>query len=178
MENKQPSFRAVLIVIAFLCIFMIGFIVSQEYTIRTGQEVYLDTAPVDPRDPLRWDYVILRYDIERDSSIEEIIRKNDLKNGDTIYLILNLDDAWVGNVASVSMQPPSTWLFIKWEVGNWNSIDLWIWKYFVPEWTWRQIERVRGDMQVLTAIDKYGIAKIKDLYYRWEKVDPDTFVVP
>jgi len=30
-------------------------------------------------------------------------------------------------------------------------------------------------MQVLTVIDKYGTAKIKELYYDWEKIDPDTF---
>ena len=33
--------------------------------LSSGQEVVLQTVPVDPRDLLRGDYVILRYDISR-----------------------------------------------------------------------------------------------------------------
>jgi hypothetical protein len=31
-------------------------------------------------------------------------------------------------------------------------------------------------MQVLIALDKYGTAKIKNLHYKGEKINPDTFI--
>lgn len=132
--------------------------------------------PVDPRDPLRWDYVVLRYKIEREETVTNYITNNNLQEWDDIYISINLDSMWFATSSSVSRQQPSHWLFIKWKVSAWRSIDLWIWKYFVPEWTGKEIEKVRSDMQVLIALDKYGTAKIKNLHYKGEKINPDTFI--
>ena len=175
MEDKKPPLKALLAVIWILVVFVVWFVAIEEYTLQTGEEVYLETMPVDPRDPLRWDYVILRYEIERNEKIDEIVRINNLQQWDTIYMSLEQDDAWVWIISSVSISEPNLWLFIRWKIDKWNSIDLWIWKYFVPEGTGKEIEKVRNNMQVFTVIDKYGTAKIKGLYYDWEKIDPDTF---
>ena len=42
---------------------LLGVIVSEERR-QTGVEIVLESLPVDPRDPLRGDYVILRYQAE------------------------------------------------------------------------------------------------------------------
>lgn len=178
MENKKPPLKWLVGAIAFIIIFVLWFIVIEEYTLQTGQEVYLETIPVDPRDPLRGDYVILRYAIERDEQVTNFISQRNLQQWDTLYISLVLDTTSIGSVSSVSTNQPSSWLFITWKVWSWNSLDLWIWKYFVPEWTGREIEKVRSDMQVLTLIDTYGTAKIKSLYYKGIEINPDTFVAP
>src|SRR3989344_3670842 len=46
----------------WLAIFAV-FIASKESVLRGGQEVLLQTVPVDPRDIFRGDYVTLRYEI-------------------------------------------------------------------------------------------------------------------
>jgi len=42
---------------------LIGIITYRQYWVATGEKVLLRTAPVDPRDIFRGDYVSLRYDI-------------------------------------------------------------------------------------------------------------------
>lgn len=176
MEDKKPPLKALFAIIWIIVIFVVWFVAIEEYTLQTGQEVYLETMPVDPRDPLRWDYVILRYEIERDEKIQEFINTNTIAMvGKTLYISLKEEDN-IGIVESVSISKPKNGLFIRWKISEWNGIDLWIWKYFVPEGTWREIEKVRSDMKVLTVIDKYGTAKIKNLYYEDKIINPDTFI--
>lgn len=175
MENRKPPLKALLAVISIIGIAVVWFAGIQEYTLQTGVDVYLETVPVDPRDPLRWDYVVLRYAIERDDKVLDFISKNSFTQiGDTVYIGIKTENEMT-MVDSVSRGKPKNWLFIRWKIDTWGWVDLWIWKYFVPEGTGREIERVRSDMQVLAVVDKYGTAKIKDLYYQWEKINPDTF---
>ena len=174
MKDKKPPLKGLIAVISIVVIAVVWFAGIQEYTIQTGEEVYLETMPVDPRDPLRWDFVVLRYAIERDEKVQDFINSNTMATiGRTIYITLKKEDN-TGVVDSVSFAKPTSWLFIKWKIEKW-SIDLWIWKYFVPEGTGREIEKVRNDMKILAVIDKYGTAKIKNLHYRWEEINPDTF---
>jgi uncharacterized membrane-anchored protein len=87
------------------------------------------------------------------------------------------DNNWI--IESISETKPDDWIYILLEVwkSTWWSInyETWIWKYFVPEWTGRTIERVRSDLVVHTKVDKLWNAKIVDIYYMWKKVDPKTF---
>jgi len=54
MEDKKPPLKALFAIIWIIVIFVVWFVAIEEYTLQTGQEVYLETMPVDPRDPLRW----------------------------------------------------------------------------------------------------------------------------
>ena len=51
--------RRVLIQVALLAV----MVIDRVQILRDGAEVTLQTRPVDPRDLLRGDYVVLRYDI-------------------------------------------------------------------------------------------------------------------
>ena len=178
MENKKPPLKWLLTAITIIVVFVLWFIWLQEYTLQTGQEVYLETMPVDPRDPLRGDFVVLRYEIERDEKLKAFIGSNTMAMiGKTIYIKLQQKNNLVV-VESVSFTKPKSWLFIRWKIWKWNSVDLWIWKYFVPEWTGREIEKVRSDMKVLAVIANYWTAKIKSLYSEDKEINPDTFVAP
>jgi len=132
MKDKKPPLKGLIAVISIVVIAVVWFAGIQEYTIQTGEEVYLETMPVDPRDPLRWDFVVLRYAIERDEKVQDFINSNTMAIiGKTIYITLKKEDN-TGVVDSVSFAKPTSWLFIKWKIEKW-SIDLWIWKYFVPK---------------------------------------------
>ena len=52
-------------IVAAQILFLAGWAASHEWTLRTGPTVLLETEPVDPRDILRGDYVILAYPIQR-----------------------------------------------------------------------------------------------------------------
>lgn len=51
------------VVLALQCAWVLGTSIMQERVLSHGQVVLLETRPVDPRDLLRGDYVILNYEI-------------------------------------------------------------------------------------------------------------------
>lgn len=59
--------KAVLFGIAVLvqCTLLVLMVADRMQILREGTEVILQTQPVDPRDLLRGDYVVLRYDISQ-----------------------------------------------------------------------------------------------------------------
>ncbi|HAB15596.1 MAG TPA: GDYXXLXY domain-containing protein [Verrucomicrobiota bacterium] len=52
-------------VVALQCLWVVATVAVQETKLRRATIVRLETRPVDPRDMLRGDYVILSYDISR-----------------------------------------------------------------------------------------------------------------
>ena len=54
------------IAIAALQLVVLAYMAGErEWVVRTGRTIYLRTAPLDPRDAMRGDYVSLSYDISR-----------------------------------------------------------------------------------------------------------------
>ena len=90
---------------------IIGQMVFTHYTTTsTGRPVVLKIAPVDPRDPLRGDYLTFRYDIStlrRDLFMDQ--RSGSAwtpAKGETVYVPLNRVDAyWVANTGVVKALP-------------------------------------------------------------------------
>ncbi|GGF15707.1 hypothetical protein GCM10010954_12930 [Halobacillus andaensis] len=52
------------VVVSLQALFLIGMSASYYAMDRWGETIYLETEPIDPRDPFYGDYVTLRYDIE------------------------------------------------------------------------------------------------------------------
>jgi len=180
MENtKKPPLKSLIIFIisAFVVFWIV--IAWYEYTLNSGEELYLETAPVDPRDLLRWDYVTLRYAFESDDQVRNFITQNNIQEWSTLYISFEKDSENIWTVSNVSTTKPISWIFIKVQTKPqwwWRaSLETWIWKYFVPQWTGRQIERIRWNMLIQLKVDSYGSAQIVDLYYEWKKIDPKTF---
>jgi uncharacterized membrane-anchored protein len=57
--------KAFIAVVAAQVLFLLGWAGWHEYILNAGQVVLLETRPVDPRDILRGDYLILNYAISR-----------------------------------------------------------------------------------------------------------------
>lgn len=158
-------------------IFFAWFIAINEYVLLSWEKVYLKTIPVDPRDFLRWDYVILRYEIEQDKQTKDFIKSSELKKWDIVYFQINKDENNLWTLENISFnKPENNKLYIKWVYNDPESLrntpfDLWVWKFFVPEWRWREVERIISWIEVLVSVEKSWIAKVVDLYYKWEKID-------
>lgn len=180
-STKKPPLKGLIFSVLTILIFFSVIIVVNEYTLQNREELYLETVPVDPRDLLRGDYVVLRYAFENDPMLDEYVLANNVSEWTDLYISFLLDEWNKGSISSISEYRPDSGIFLKVNVENqswgWLGLETGIWKYFVPEWTGRAIERVRWDMLVRLKVDTYGTAKIVDLFYKWEKINPKTFSI-
>lgn len=142
------------------------FVITQEYTLRTGKEVLLRTVPVDPRDLLRGDYVILNYEIS------QIPKYAKYDYNETVYVLLKTNNKNIAGVKQVLYKKPEKGLYLEGKIGTCPStipffrggkcIGYGIESYFVKEGSGRELEKSLSDgALVKVAIDKNGKAKVK-----------------
>jgi len=153
------------LVVAAQLLGVLAFSGWKEMSLRTGQEIVLETEPVDPRDAFRGDYVTLRYRIsEVDCSAAQ---------GAVVYVPLQR----TGDVWGVGRYPPTSLTYedaaergdvvVRGQVtrSTASSCDVayGIESYFVPEGTGGEIERVRSGLKVRVSVDGSGNAMIREL---------------
>ncbi len=147
--------------------------------------VYLRTAPIDPRDLFRGDYVRLRYDASTVpiGAASEDIRQRQQKGeyGGTVYAALALGERGLGEVTTVSVEKPSG-LFLKgrlaapWRFGIFSQqrvgMEYGIEAYYVQQDNGREIEKQQGarstiqvPLEMEVAVGGDGTAVIKG--HRW-----------
>ncbi|MXN65837.1 hypothetical protein GR183_13060 [Stappia sp. GBMRC 2046] len=71
----------------------------------TGEEVVLAMRPVDPRDLLRGDYVIVSLEIERVPA-DLLVPGQELARGDTVYVSLERDGEGTARAVAISKERP------------------------------------------------------------------------
>jgi uncharacterized membrane-anchored protein len=166
---------------ALIQVTLIGLIVYDRVRVlREGAEVTLQTRPVDPRDFLRGDYVVLNYEI---SSLPAGALKDmpSEGRGTPVFVKLVRRPAGSYDAVSVHTEPPSVAdgeALIRGRVtygatcGARNrvfcerlQISYGIERYFVPQGEGKEIERSRneGKVSVVAAVTPAGRAAIKRL---------------
>ena len=157
------------IILIFLCVNL--------YTFHFGQEILLETAPVDPRDLFRGDYVTLRYAISR-INLDEIAYDHEFSGGETVYAVLSKKDKF-WTVDAVSHAKPGVGedqVCMKGRVtssfDNRVSVEWGIESYFVPEGKGRLIEQQRAmeTISVVVAVDSTCSSVLKELLINDEPV--------
>lgn len=157
---------------------------EREWIIHTGRVVYFRTAPVDPRDPFRGDYVTLDYEIGhvatnkvRDGLANRGV-KNPLKEGERVYAVLRMDGD-LGSVEYLTDQKPETGSFVRGRIADrWSqttaNIRYGIEAYFVEQGKGRELEQRRGrdevqiPLEMETALGRNGAAVLRG--YRWSRM--------
>lgn len=174
-----------LLAIAFQ-ILVLGFMAAKrEYILHNGAIIYLRTAPIDPRDLFRGDYVRLRYEIStvpvEAVSVEIKGRQQKSEYGRTVYAALGLGERGLGEVTTVSTERPSG-LFLKgrlaapWQFGIFSqqrvAMEYGIEAYYVQQDKGREIEKQQGmrstiqvPLEMEVAVGGDGTAVIKG--HRW-----------
>ena len=171
MENNSINIKVLGGLIVLLMLVFGSFIVMSEYRLAEGEKIFLDTRPVDPRDLLRGDYVILEYTIESDSQVTTYISENELDAGERVYLVLEKDQDDFGRLARISTSKPKEELFISAMVLERGWVDIGVDKFFVPEGRGLEIERLRGGADVLVSVGSSGSVAIVDVYHEGEKIE-------
>ena len=172
-------FAAVALLVALAQTVILGSMIEGRASIlKSGTEVLLKTAPVDPRDLLRGDYVVLSYDI---STIPAALIKGAKPEAGS-WGVLNVriapgaDGFWA--VAEASFEPlpqqagsvvlrsqPIETFDWQWAEGGALFATYGIERYYVPEGEGRVIEDGRNDRRVSVAarVSDDGVAQIRAL---------------
>jgi uncharacterized membrane-anchored protein len=170
---------------AVLQVLGLGYMAGErELVLRTGRVVYLRTAPVDPRDAFRGDYVRLSYEIGqvprqclRDGLVRSDAGHKPLPSDTRVYAVLTPDADGVARLDTLTNRRPGDGLFIRGRTerywGEMHSLPVryGIEAFFVQQDQGKIIEqgRQRGDvqvpMEVAVAVGRGGLAVLKD--FRW-----------
>ena len=175
--------KKLLLILAIL--FQLGALLwmalSREYVVQTGEVIKILTAPIDPRDLFRGDFVRLDYDISALPSdlLEAHLADQKLKKGLVLYVTLQKDSRGLVKPVSVSdMKPAHNILFLKGHLSrNWEqnkhvsstlAVKYGIEQYFIEQGKGLDIENRRGrrnelqtPMIMQVALSASGTAIIK-----------------
>lgn len=185
--------RSRLIAVAIVCqLLVLGYMAAKREYIRAyGAEIWLRTAPIDPRDPLRGDFVRLRYAMStvqpRQTRGAVAAHRNDKDY--PVYAVLKTDAGGLHALDYLTGEKPSAgelfirgyvtndWRLINWAAWNGNAVHVryGIEQYFVEQGQGLAMEEKLGrrdgmqlPLEMRVAVGGNGTAVIKD--YRWSEL--------
>lgn len=164
--------KLTLLILVLQSAWILGTVISQENVLRAGKVVLLETQPVDPRDPLRGDYIRLNYrisDIPHAKFSPPV--PGELRSGTKIFVALTAvgtNGFWDVSRASthplvlaeneVLLRGKSLWTWRN--LTNSIHIEYGIERYYVAEGTGNP----RGKLTVQAAVSASGRASIKEVF--------------
>ncbi len=171
MKRKLWFGLAVALQIVVLLV-MIG---SRWAILAYGEKILLKTAPVDPWDLFRGDYVVLRYEISELDLKTISSDSENYKRNETVYVALAQEGPY--RVArSVSKNRPAGTLFIRGRVqwhNTWDrrlSLTYGIESYFVPQHQGLEIESQLTTLDAEVSVDRRGNASLSRLFIKGQEV--------
>ncbi|MBY4607202.1 GDYXXLXY domain-containing protein [Rhizobium sp. 9T] len=165
------------VIVAGLQTIILGTIIQSRASILSnGAEVLLKTAPVDPRDFLRGDYVVLNYDIST-VPVQTVSGGIPAEPGErTLWVRLKkqADGFWTVTESSFHALPPQPETVILRSqpfyggglaAGDSLRVEYGIERYYVPEGQGKPLEEARNDGSVAIAVrvSADGRAQIRSL---------------
>lgn len=188
MDKRIKFIIAVLIQLAILS----AIIVYKSAIYFGGEAVYLRIEPLDPRDPLRGDFVTFRYSNISRLSGHHFRNNENLNAGDVVYVVLRKYGKNNWEVTRAQLNKPLKLndgeLFLKGKIsniGNPNSfryqdmnsgsaanllrnqtleISYGIEQYFIPEGTGADFNFRSGKAYAEVSVDEDGNAVLKQVY--------------
>lgn len=157
-------------IVILICIIWTSIVLlwtlKSEYTLHIGKTVLLKTIPVDPRDILMGDYVILNYEISRVPGKKFYGRDMD------VYVSLKTDKDNIASIDRISTRKIKSDIVLKAHVGKCDTIiPLWkngtclkygIESYYVKEGEGQKLEKdLEKGALVEVNIDRFQNAKVK-----------------
>ncbi len=157
---------------------------QREWILHTGRTVWLRTAPVDPRDAMRGDYVRLDYEISRvdrslwrDGLAQTAAAAGETKGERPVYATLRLDANGIAEVASLSDRRPGGGLFLRGRLRqpwDWDRVHYGLEAFFMEQGKAKELEDQRWQerrglpLNMEVAVSPGGIGVLKG--YRWESL--------
>ena len=156
---------------------LLGWMIADRAMLLVGgEEVRLAVVPIDPRDLLRGDYVVLSYEISR-LNAAELDGDTGFESGNTVYVKVEPKGAeW--RAVAIYRQEPSDGTALRGTVersavdGGCSgddcrmlTVEYGLERFFVPEGAGRELESLRNDqrMSVDVAVASNGRSALKRL---------------
>lgn len=187
MKFWQRIPKAVLFGVALLvqCALLILMVADRMQILREGREVTLQTRPLDPRDLLRGDYVVLGYDISQ-LPAGALAGQPAAERNPVVFVKLapnasGLYEAVSVHAAPVTVTAPDVLIRGRVLYSCGSSVRIFcdrltirygLESYFVPEGEGRKLEQARNQQQlrVVAAVLPSGRAAIKRLLLDGEPI--------
>ncbi len=104
MKTKYFILIALIILFLIQLYVPISLITNRENILKNGKEYRFKTAPIDPVDPFRGNYLILSFDAN-----EFVVKtKGDWIEDESVYVIIKQDSMGFAAIASVEKNKPQT----------------------------------------------------------------------
>jgi len=162
--------------VALQLVVLLGLIAVNAAPLLTGDTVLLRVVPLDPRDLLRGDYVILGYEFSRVKpsqlagfpAVAYLNRRPDQSRWQnrTVYVSLVREaDGEHWKAEKFSFQRPESGRFIRGRMTRYGQLTFGIEQYYVQEGTGRKYEQAirRGGVSARVAVDSEGRAKLREV---------------
>lgn len=108
MKNKKIWLFCAL---AFQIIVLMGIYIKAALPLYFGEEIIVNTRPVDPRSLFRGNYARLNYDFSR-LEYSKMQPKQEIRKGEVLYVSLVAKDG-VYHAESFSMQRPESGIYLR-----------------------------------------------------------------
>ncbi|MCL5097841.1 MAG: GDYXXLXY domain-containing protein [Candidatus Omnitrophica bacterium] len=155
---------------------------KREWVLHTRRTVYLRTVPLDPRDPVRGDYVRLSYPVsivQQSFCHGRLVSSNGtleiLPQDTPVYASLRVNEDGFGELVSLSTERPASGFFIRGRtesyLGSTVRVRYGLEAYFVEEGRGSEFEAgfdrggIRVPLEMQVAVGAGGLAVLKD--HRW-----------
>lgn len=157
------------LVLALQLAWLLGTVATQETALVRGQVIRLETQPVDPRDLLRGDYLVLNYKISNvPKSLFTPPLAENLPSGETVWVAVSPHGEFyeIVRASRERFEPAADAVLIKAQT-SWNnrrsdavSLQYGLEQYFVRERTGNP----RGKITVEAVVPSSGRASIKQVF--------------
>ena len=192
----------VVLAVAFQVAAVAAIAVHKELVLHSGQELMVQTAPVDPRDIFRGDYVRLNYLFSSLplARIDASLTRSGVRKGQAVYLGMQVDGQGVARAGKVYAEPPAGVFLLGRATDDWPfrgfqgssrpfpespaplQLRYGIEQYYLQQGRGHELERLRGGrsdfqrpMLIRLAVADDGEALIRD--YAWSRLGVKTEIV-
>jgi uncharacterized membrane-anchored protein len=163
--------KILILILALQTAWILGTSFVQERGLASGRLVLLETRPVDPRDLLRGDYVILNYNIsDVPLALFSPPQTNGLPPGQTVYVALEPRGQFheVVRAATDPITPSGDQVVLKGRTQSWwgrttgtaAHLEYGLERYYVREGSGNP----RGKLTVQVAVSDSGSGSIKQVF--------------
>ena len=160
--------KAFLFLVALQACIVIGLSAYHGYHRASGVSILLETVPVDPRDLLRGDYVILRYKINTlQSNLFTSPLTGDEAEGQPVYVTLEKHDRFHEPVSAAFDRPdpsPGQIVIVGSRRSAWGetavTVDYGLERYYVAEGTGNPM----GKLTVEVSVSRSGRGVIREVF--------------
>ncbi len=156
-------------------------VAEREMIVDQGRRIHLRTAPIDPRDIFRGDYVRLEYEVSTlaPTLLSEELAASEIRRGQSVYTELQVGPGDLAHAVGVTLSKPASGIYLRGRAEASSKpgagplrLTYGIEKYFVQQGRGIEIEQKRGgrdDVQIPlemeVAVDGAGSAIL--VGYRW-----------